>query len=449
MPKDETSARVEAVYQHKRIDWERRFKRSIDSKVSWDLHEEARLEVAQKLLTRRKRTSTGVDEDRDSSGSSRRSKRRQDYRGAPAVGRFKCATLGDGVEIKKTTLPGASTKNKGLFATRTFAENELITEYTGALITRKEALELRAQGKASHVKGINYDFCIDGDQNPINGQGVAQFANDATRDGNNNSKFEMKFDFGSGETRCFVKALKQVNSGDEVFVGYGTGYWIMDPATGEKIYDENAHEAFAARNEKRQKLEHEHQKEKEERLLQKKKEAKAKREQQLREKIEQEATRQAEIKRKAAERAEARRQQKEALKSQKQAELELIRAVEKKQKDQLLAKDRTVKEAQELARQRYAFEKEETQRIARKKEQETARAKKKVQQEAIRKQNQEMEAEKDRAKVARTQRIDFVYKEMQKKWEEENRKPVTNNASWEIYAAARAQIEEEDEQKTS
>ena len=39
-------------------------------------------------------------------------------------------------------------------------ENELITEYTGPRITREEALELRRAGKASHVKGLNYDFCI-------------------------------------------------------------------------------------------------------------------------------------------------------------------------------------------------------------------------------------------------------------------------------------------------
>ena len=117
----------------------------------------------------------------------------------------------------------------GLFASRVFREREVITEYTGRLISRSEAVKMRREGRSSHLRGLNYDLIIDGDRNPITGQGIAQFANDGTFLGINNTKFITTWDYLTGRHRCFIKATRSIQPHEEIFVGYGAHYWNIRP----------------------------------------------------------------------------------------------------------------------------------------------------------------------------------------------------------------------------
>lgn len=78
----------------------------------------------------------------------------------------------------------------GLFTSRLFHKNELITEYFGPIIDHKKAKKLRKQNKHSHVRVLTIQFqYIDGIKHPRPGVGGASFANDARDSQKNNAVF--------------------------------------------------------------------------------------------------------------------------------------------------------------------------------------------------------------------------------------------------------------------
>ena len=58
------------------------------------------------------------------------------------------ATIGDGIYVQPSTLAGTGV---GLFVTRIFPAEAMITGYQGKFISRKEALMLRQTGRHRHV----------------------------------------------------------------------------------------------------------------------------------------------------------------------------------------------------------------------------------------------------------------------------------------------------------
>jgi len=140
-------------------------------------------------------------------------------------GKFSAYSLGHGVEVRRTTIPGTHPRNRGLFATVRIERNKLITEYSGKKINRETAMKLRKDGKATHVKGLNYDFFLDGNRWPCTGEGAAQMANDGRDLFENNAKFVIKYDIAAGGDRCFLKALRDIEVGEEIFVSYGNWFW--------------------------------------------------------------------------------------------------------------------------------------------------------------------------------------------------------------------------------
>lgn len=137
------------------------------------------------------------------------------------------ATIGNGLEIKKSLIEGAG---NGLFATRDFKKGEIITIYEGETINREKADELARKGLDSHIRSLCLlRTAIDGIKNPKEafGKGGASFCNDASyqTDFQNNSKFAVNVDRHTGKNTCFLKALKDIYEGDEVFASYGNDYW--------------------------------------------------------------------------------------------------------------------------------------------------------------------------------------------------------------------------------
>ena len=78
----------------------------------------------------------------------------------------------------------------GLFTTRPYAKNSLVTEYIGDIVTHQQALLLREQGKDTHIRALNsFHLCIDGIKEPKLGVGGASFAIDARDSRKNNVVF--------------------------------------------------------------------------------------------------------------------------------------------------------------------------------------------------------------------------------------------------------------------
>lgn len=81
----------------------------------------------------------------------------------------------------------------GLYTSRPYKRNELITEYAGPLISFEEAIVRRHLNLHSHIRALNLNFqSIDGLRSPVMGQGGASFANDARSSLYNNAVFVTK-----------------------------------------------------------------------------------------------------------------------------------------------------------------------------------------------------------------------------------------------------------------
>lgn len=138
------------------------------------------------------------------------------------------ATIGHGVKVAASTIQGAGL---GLFAARGFDKHELLTEYDGERITHAQALALRQQGEATHVRVVSTFFAyINGLKEPIDGRGGGSFANDIDRSKSLrrcNAVFATRVDSWSGETKVFLKAERAIRAGEEIWIAYGRGYWRL------------------------------------------------------------------------------------------------------------------------------------------------------------------------------------------------------------------------------
>lgn len=136
------------------------------------------------------------------------------------------ATIGSGLEVLPSRIPNAG---NGLFATRVFANNSLITLYEGNVIDKAEADRRQSQGQAHYIRSaVKQHKYIDSLRDPeqAHGRGGASFVNDGTEWGWNNSTFETKFCQKQARDILFLKATKEILPGEEIFASYGRDYWI-------------------------------------------------------------------------------------------------------------------------------------------------------------------------------------------------------------------------------
>ncbi|MFO0265391.1 MAG: SET domain-containing protein [Cyclobacteriaceae bacterium] len=119
--------------------------------------------------------------------------------------------------VKRSGLPGAG---KGLFTRIDIKKGTRIVEYKGTPVTWKE-VEKMADDRNGYVFFFNNRYCIDA---WTHRRALGRYANDArglTRvEGlTNNGEYDTE------KRKCFIKAIKDIPAGSEIFVGYGAEYW--------------------------------------------------------------------------------------------------------------------------------------------------------------------------------------------------------------------------------
>ncbi|WP_018627569.1 SET domain-containing protein-lysine N-methyltransferase [Niabella aurantiaca] len=117
--------------------------------------------------------------------------------------------------VKTSTLPNAG---KGLFTKVAIAKKEIVTEYTGDLLTWKEVQDEADNGYIFH---INDEAVIDASKHP---RSFGRYANDAAglqrvKGLRNNTEYI------EDGTRVFLIAKTDIPAGSEIFVSYGPQYW--------------------------------------------------------------------------------------------------------------------------------------------------------------------------------------------------------------------------------
>lgn len=139
------------------------------------------------------------------------------------------AVVGDGVVVEPSRLSAAGVGN-GLFASRAFEKDDLVTCYEGPTIEHARAKSFSVT-RASHVLTLrSLRTAIDGLRVPVEGRGGGSFANDGRGERRPNAVFETFLrgrDLGVEEDAVYLRALRRIRPGDEVLVSYGTRYWSL------------------------------------------------------------------------------------------------------------------------------------------------------------------------------------------------------------------------------
>ena len=120
------------------------------------------------------------------------------------------------LKVKKSTLPGCG---KGLFTQNGIPKGSRIAEYKGKISTWNTADH--DDGKNPYIFYISRTYVIDAKGEK---RSVAHFANDAqgfkrVKGITNNAVYTLE------GKKVFIETIKNIEPGEEVFVGYGKEYW--------------------------------------------------------------------------------------------------------------------------------------------------------------------------------------------------------------------------------
>ncbi len=118
--------------------------------------------------------------------------------------------------VKRSTLKGSG---KGLFTTKDIPKGTKIVEYKGKITTWKEVDDRK--GLNGYIYYVNRNHVIDARTTK---EALARYANDAkglvrTEGLRNNCTYEIE------GIKVFIKAMRDIPAGSELFVGYGKEYW--------------------------------------------------------------------------------------------------------------------------------------------------------------------------------------------------------------------------------
>jgi hypothetical protein len=118
--------------------------------------------------------------------------------------------------IRRSTLKGAG---KGLYTMKAIPRGARIVEYKGKITTWKKVDDRK--GLNGYIYYVTRNHVIDARTNK--GE-LARYANDAKgvlrHDGiNNNCTYEIV------GLKVYIKAMRNIPAGSELFVGYGKEYW--------------------------------------------------------------------------------------------------------------------------------------------------------------------------------------------------------------------------------
>ena len=120
------------------------------------------------------------------------------------------------LEVKRSTLPKAG---KGLFTKKFIPKGANIIEYKGKITSWKNADH--DDGKNMYIFYVNKDRVIDAKNNK---RVLARYANDA-RGTNKLKGLRNNAEYSNESDRIFIKAIKDIAPGEEIFVSYGADYW--------------------------------------------------------------------------------------------------------------------------------------------------------------------------------------------------------------------------------
>jgi len=115
---------------------------------------------------------------------------------------------------------GRSRTGLGLFATRPIKKRTIFIEYRGRRITNAEAEELEKRG-SRYMYELNSRWTIDGSSR----RNIARYANHSCRPNAESDVLLGKRAEGRKGGKAVLRAIKNIEPGDEITYDYGKDYW--------------------------------------------------------------------------------------------------------------------------------------------------------------------------------------------------------------------------------
>ena len=135
--------------------------------------------------------------------------------------------LGSGVDVRMSRIKDAG---RGVYATRVFAQNEIITLYCGHIFGEVHRKWMQTEGLGTHSKPLTQKLAyLDGVKTVFKGMHVGQLVNHS--DSLANSSF-VTVDLlpYTGERVIALKATRMIHRGEEIYVQYGSKFWAEQRA---------------------------------------------------------------------------------------------------------------------------------------------------------------------------------------------------------------------------
>ncbi|KAL7681922.1 putative SET domain-containing protein [Plasmopara halstedii] len=120
----------------------------------------------------------------------------------------------NGVEVRNSNIPGAG---KGLFATRLHVRGSIICEYSGIVLPNEAAWKVKDK---SYLMKMGDNVYVDAQDCP---DVLARYINDCR---GHRGGFNVHFVKRPKDGKADVVAMRDINSGEELYVNYGRLYWL-------------------------------------------------------------------------------------------------------------------------------------------------------------------------------------------------------------------------------
>jgi hypothetical protein len=144
------------------------------------------------------------------------------YASLPVLTLCMIPRLGEGIDIRVSRIPDGG---RGLYAMRSFLENELITLYSGHRFGEQQRKGMQELGLGTHCKPLEQKLAyLDGVKTAFEGMHVAQFANHGGSRANASFITIEEIPF-TGDKVIAIKASRYIFPGEEIYLNYGVKFW--------------------------------------------------------------------------------------------------------------------------------------------------------------------------------------------------------------------------------
>lgn len=130
--------------------------------------------------------------------------------------------IGSGIELRVSRIPNSG---RGVFASRDFQKDEIVTLYFGHLFGESERAGMQSLGKGTHCKPLQFKHSyLDGVKTAFVGMHAGQLLNQGDKN-TCNCEWIMLEAKSASNRHLAIRATRYIFPGEELYISYGRKFW--------------------------------------------------------------------------------------------------------------------------------------------------------------------------------------------------------------------------------